>query len=150
MNPTLPTKLSALIELAISDAHKLDREIYYPSFAMWHSSHDSYENGASCAICLAGAVIAGSLRQPHEVTVSLGSYPIQTCNSLFALNAVRAGDIEAAFEEMGTKLTSLQREEVEKLESKYTENSDFRGWGEFNLLLNEMADLATELKAIGL
>ena len=53
-----PAKLSDLIELAIADTRKLDRHDYTPTWMTWHRPNPADDK---CMICLAGAVIAGTL-----------------------------------------------------------------------------------------
>ena len=56
--PKPPTKLSDLIDLAIRDGRGLDPNVYAPDASRWHEpSPDS----GQCYVCLAGAVIAGTL-----------------------------------------------------------------------------------------
>ena len=62
-----PDKLSDLIELAISDACKLDHNAYMPNFNTWHLPGPNKEK---CMVCLAGAVIAGTLGCSTETWIT--------------------------------------------------------------------------------
>ena len=64
-----PDKLSDLLELAIADARKLDRTRYRPLWMFWHEAQPA---SGKCMICLAGAVIAGTLGCAPETTVDIG------------------------------------------------------------------------------
>ena len=96
----LPTdSLAALIRVAIKDARGLDRTIYYPRYDRWHCP-----NGRTpqCSVCLAGAVVAGTLKAP--ATTALGGeyleidpYTAGEEKALVALDHVRLGEWAIAY-----------------------------------------------------
>ena len=63
-----PKKLSDLIGLAVADARTLDRETYIPECWSWHTP----VRNNKCRVCLAGAVIAGTLRVNPKTEVIRG------------------------------------------------------------------------------
>lgn len=63
-----PGKLSDLIDLAVADARRLDRTTYTPDSSVWHEPADD----DCCMICLAGSVIAETLKCPRDQKVELG------------------------------------------------------------------------------
>lgn len=92
----LPKKPSALIRIALEDLAKAERSKKCEINMMdWH-----YTNGATCTVCLAGAVMRSSLGVPDTVD----KWP-DDCgrneNQLFAINDLRTGDVADAFEQLG-------------------------------------------------
>ena len=89
----LPTKLSALLRVAVGDAKKCARDPRYTLvMATWHDPN--YGNRGSCSVCMAGAVMAQRLgTKPYDMAV-----PAHTEHGL-ALNAIdmmRDGDFDGA------------------------------------------------------
>ncbi len=108
MNLTTPPpgKLSDLIELAIADARKLDRNHYTP---MWWTWHRPSNKDGKCMVCLAGAVIAGTLRCATETSVDIATHgrngpesatitDVAWRRALWALDSAREGDWLDAFQ----------------------------------------------------
>ena len=77
---TLPNKLSALIEVAIQDARKLDRIRYSPNHLHYHSPQESWKSPVipCCEVCDAGAVMAGTLRVIGELNIIPGDFDEST------------------------------------------------------------------------
>ena len=65
-----PKKLSELLALAIADVARLDRQRYTPLWSTWHRPRPT---GQKCMICLAGAVIAGTLECAADRIVDIAS-----------------------------------------------------------------------------
>ena len=55
----LPDRLSDLVELAVADAQRLDRDIYDPEYDSWREMER-----LGCEVCFAGTVMAGTLERP--------------------------------------------------------------------------------------
>ena len=53
----LPNTVYDMVLVAIDGARELDRSLYRPHYGDWHAPQDH----GLCAICLAGAVLAGPL-----------------------------------------------------------------------------------------
>lgn len=93
----LPHKPSDLIELALADLIKCERSIkYHIDMSVWH------EPNGTCAVCLAGAVMAKSLGV--SITADAAPHvdiPNADAGKLSALDQFRMGDCEMAFLELG-------------------------------------------------
>ena len=89
----LPSTMAALLKAAIDDARKLDRSIYFPNYDDWHNPHDSIH----CEFCLAGSVIAGRLQASPCDRVTSISFDERTEDLLDALDNMRCGHWQKAF-----------------------------------------------------
>ena len=149
----LPDKLSDLIELAIRDARKLDRRVYYPNAGHWHHPSYSEDDSLSCKICFAGAVIAGTLGAPVMVNVAPsvpwwfpGWSPTQdNWRKLKALELVRAGalvkalrSLDLPFEEFQSRFPNF---------SRMAQFPGFIGWEEFDKFCTDMEWAVERLRA---
>lgn len=100
----LPDKLSDLAQLAIDDAESLDRSRYWPNAYAFHSPKRIAERHADigivrrCNVCLAGFVIAGTLRADPTAFRTPDEYDLETHRKLGALDFVRTGELTAAFD----------------------------------------------------
>jgi hypothetical protein len=90
-NP-LPDKMSALIRLALADLEKAEKDPYH--LIRMHSWHE-YEAGY-CHVCLAGAVMAGTLKVPASLTVTPKHFDTDTSRKLLAIDAMRDGNVDEA------------------------------------------------------
>ena len=98
-HPEPPSKPSELIRLALRDLRSVERSKKYS--VNMHAWHQPLSDQV-CEVCLAGAVMARSLKVPHN----LGINPVEldTCLGvsagwyapLSALNDLRIGDLEQA------------------------------------------------------
>lgn len=65
-NHELPTKLSALIKVALKDLKKVEKDKNYKvNLSMWHQTFDD----DVCYVCLAGAVLAKSLKIDRKASI---------------------------------------------------------------------------------
>ena len=89
-----PHTLSELIGVAISDFKKIIEEGdgYFPSFGDWHNNVDS-----TCYVCLAGAVMAKTMDEPFEETLTPSDFRGKAALSMSALNHVRNGYYSHAY-----------------------------------------------------
>ena len=141
MNDPLPDKLSELIELAVNDARKLDRNKYVPYFGEYHEV-DLIAEPKICYICDAGAVIAGTLQADPHVHVAAYDYTPNVGNKLKALDLARTGHYRQALAYLG--MTDVGILTVPR--SRYFA---YRNWEEFDKHLLQMKDVAQQLKALG-
>ena len=82
---TLPNKTSELIRLAVSDLEKCEKDKSYEiNMCAWHT-----ENYDSCAVCLAGSVMAKTLEEDWGAHIEPYNYDIDTCVKLNVLNDIR-------------------------------------------------------------
>lgn len=88
----LPGRPSELICLALDDLEKAEKSDRYKiDMRKWH-----HPAGGKCAVCLAGSVMAFSLKKSATKGPTPG-LPSKEKNALFALNSFRAGEIDCAF-----------------------------------------------------
>ena len=152
-----PEKLSDLIELAIADARKLDRARYRPMWSTWHQPQPL---GGKCMICLAGAVIAGTLGYAPETTVGIASE--DTANprwvtithkkwrqALCALDWARVGNWESAYRALhGTDPDGKTHDTLAWLETPV--ESAFSNWEDLDTHLKSLNMRANQLRQAGL
>ena len=107
-----PAKLSDLILLAIKDARALDRSIYWPDYGVWHEIEvvaNPVEPYVECHVCLAGAVIAETLGERPETTITgLSQVRSDWEFALDALDCVRRGRYESAFMYLHPNLSDFE------------------------------------------
>ena len=154
-----PAKLSDLIRLAVSDGRKLDRKVFYPHSVTWFRMETGPEGGRDlCHVCLAGAVLAGTLQQPPRKDWEyLSDGPIVPWMKMdhwgFALRAldfVREGAYPEAVEEMpaGRHLDEKEKDELYRFVDM-PQGGYFEGWGEFDKHLDSLLVIAGQLEELG-
>ena len=145
MHDPLPNTLSELILVAVADARKLDRHIYYPNWLEFHKGY-KFDERYICQICDAGAVIAGTLKAGHFVGDRAPvNYPETVHRKLNALDEARKGYYNCALEYMGIHCDD--NESVSSIEqSPYRQYSS---WEHFDLHMNHMEWVAQQLKDLG-
>ena len=133
----VPEKLSDLIRLAIADGRKLHQERsndYYPNYGIYHSyiAYNDYESNQEgpfdiCHICLAGAVMAGTLQVPWE-SVSIRHMSPPWYRALKVLDNVREGEYRRAI----NIFYNVDRQyELSPWTKAMPVNPMFQGWDEF-------------------
>lgn len=110
-NVNLPDKLSDLIDLAVDDLEKCERDDRYKvHMGFWHSPPiiDYFgaqtNNKSKCLVCLAGSVMAQTLNEPIDISVYPCNYDTRTESKLIALNAVRNYHLESAHFELSADI----------------------------------------------
>mgnify|MGYP006107349089 CR=1 FL=1 len=94
----LPEKLSDYIKLALKDEKKVfDSPLYEMDMETYHSKTET--NGL-CRVCFAGAVIAGTLKTPHQNYAAPTNFDIHTRTRLRALDEIRRGRISMALDQI--------------------------------------------------
>ena len=144
----VPEKLSDLIRMAIADGWKLHQERsndYYPNYGIFHSyvAYDRYESGQEgpfdiCHICLAGAVMAGTLQVPLE-SVSIRHMSPPWHRALLVLDYVREGRYREA---INTFYNVDRQYELTPWTKAMPVNPTFQGWYEFLEHLNSLETVA--------
>ena len=89
--PKPPRLLSELLTLAIDDMRRLDTDTYEFNHGAWHRPD------GLCGVCLAGAVMAGTLGFNHgikAIPILCGEWE----NYVYALDCARMGDYREAYE----------------------------------------------------
>lgn len=93
--PPPPKKVSALIRLALGDLERAEGAPgYVVDMDQWHDS--SWGEEEECAVCLAGSVMAFSLRAPKDEDLVPSNFDPVWNAALKALDALRKGDCRSA------------------------------------------------------
>ena len=152
-----PGKLSDLIDLAVTDARRLDRTTYTPNSSVWHEPADD----GCCMICLAGSVIAETLKCPRDKKVEIGGkenadpVPVARINdrkwqlALWALDDARQGCWDDACEVLDAPMPP--DDILHRLDGvPAPKHTGFQSWEEFDAHLESLATCANELRRLGL
>lgn len=97
--PTLPSRLSDLIRVAVEDARLLEHDPRYKlDMNVWH---EPFEEGR-CRVCMAGAVMVRQLSLPIDLMAypSVGRFHPADENRLHALNSIREGNVWQAWRKL--------------------------------------------------
>jgi hypothetical protein len=94
----LPDTLWALLETAVNDSKLVEKN---PGYQLapgdtWHDAPD--EEGGKCVVCMAGSVISCTLKVPRELTVTPDDFSEGLSSKLHAIDCMRTGDVEEAYE----------------------------------------------------
>lgn len=136
----LPDKLSELIRVAIADNRKLmDNPLYVFNPYVWHDLIDD-DPHAPCEICIAGGVIAGTLKSDRLKRLSPHDYRPETRVKLGALDCCRLGHLKEAFIHLG-------RDFPDGIAPRWAMP---RKAGDLEGVLTTMADMAETLESHGL
>lgn len=155
-----PERLSDLIDLAITDVGRLDRTTYTPHPGHWHEPTD---NGR-CAICLAGSVIAGTLKCPQDKSAEVlydhddpDSDQVNIVDrkwqlALWALDDARQGLWADAYDILTIDDAPAPTEDIlHGLDQiPVPERPEFEDWTDFDIHLKSLASCADELRKLGL
>lgn len=119
----LPKKASELIRLALKDlgraekspAHRINMNIYHANGTAptYDAATCEINAGEPCEVCLAGSVIAFSLKAPPHVTLNPESFDKIIGAKLEALDCFRCGFVQSGLEAMGVpdrKATKIANE----------------------------------------
>ena len=152
-----PAKLSDLLNLAITDARKLDHARYTPMWMTWHRPRPL---DGKCMVCLAGAVIAGTLGcstgTSIDIATSDSADPESTTitderwrRALWALDSAREGDWLDAFRALhGSHPDGELYDALEALPAPA--DTEFNDWNRLDAHLASLAARATELRDLDL
>lgn len=154
----LPDKLSELLNLAIEDAKNLDREKYIPLCSEWHLYLSPVYRGVfppdTCLVCLAGVVLAGTMRRERTKTVILGKESCEISEKLNALDDMREERFTDAIKAFGVHPTDQVLYELKCLRDDLNKTDgewypEFKGWAEFEFTLERMEKYARVLDKCG-
>ena len=139
----LPSSMAGLLETAINDARRLDRKTYFPHHGQWHCATDSN----SCEVCLAGSLIAGTLRIGANYTVSANSFSTRAKRLLIALDNMRIGHWNGAFYHVYYRHAGASLRK--SLKSIPTPNPyHFSSWPNFDCHLDSLEQLLPRLRQV--
>ena len=94
------TSLAELMTIAVDDMEELMNDTNYLFNAhYWHNPDEHLPS--ICRICMAGAVMANSLKCPKTIERFPRHYDIDTYHKLHAIESARTGDIEDAYYNLG-------------------------------------------------
>ena len=111
---TLPDTLSGMIRIALKDEDRAFRSVFHRiDMGGWHDPvwedsvciTDDYKP-VRCNVCLAGAVMAGTLKLEKELEGTPDLWP-ELCNRLQSLDNIRDGGIASALLEGEYDISSL-------------------------------------------
>ena len=140
----LPATMAGLVEVAIRDARTLDHNTYFPFCREWHNA---YHRNSSCRVCLAGSVIAGSLRITPDLSVDSASFDTRTESLLDALDMMRYGIWSKAHRLIYGNIASNDlREYLYALPQPARAN--FNGWDDFNAHLASLESMLPRLRGV--
>lgn len=152
----LPEKLSALIEVALVDLAAVRADPRYViDLGIYHHKPSATE---PCSVCLAGAVMAGTLGA--DIVRDLGPYNFgETArDQLHALNHVRVGRVEDAeqfvhprggFDSVAAHVETKYRDKFPEGRTRF-DNYDLQDGRTYNRFVRQMNWLIAELKKVGL
>lgn len=148
MTKRLPKTPSKLIRRAIADFRRVLRlkKTYVVDMGKWHQPN------SHCSVCLAGAVIAGTLEASPGMETAPGDYSRATDDALHALDDFRCGFIWNGLGMLDKEIPSgAKRDVIDSLEDdigrKIKVSMKGKDWRTFN---RHMLKLADELETIRL
>ena len=141
---SLPDTMAGILEAAIADARKLDPDVYFPNHLQWHNPTD---NPACCEVCLAGSIIAGRLKANPDDTFSSLSFGDKIESKLEAIDHMREGLWEQAFDLIYNNLPSHRIRNYLRALSMPA-HPTFYGWPEFEAHLASMERMLPQLRSI--
>lgn len=112
---TLPEKPSALLELALNDLEAVEKlPRYMVDMVDWHQLRTVYimakdglgtESHVVCSVCLAGAVLAVSLKVPEDLRITpLALKDRRLSTKLLTIDDLRIGDVKSALDNLDIPL----------------------------------------------
>ena len=139
----LPHNLADLLALAVRDARRLDAASYIPHSGNWHFPTQK----GICEVCLAGSVIAVSLRISRQVHAVPKTFTPIVQRQLHAIDYMRCGLWTHAF------LILYDRSAVPSIAQRLRSlpmpaDASFRSWPEFNAHLDSLESIIPELREI--
>ena len=143
LNLSLPHTMAGLLETALRDAGSLDRDLYNPNYNEWHNP----DAGNFCEICLAGCLIAGTLKFDPSSYLTPTYFPNGTARLLDAIDNMRNGQWCKSFE-LVYNFTPPPRI-LDYLQSlSQVPHSDFYNWDEFDSHLAALKRMLPQLQSV--
>ena len=105
----LPSKLSALLRLAVKDAKAVSRrKAYRLEMGSWHRP----EPDGPCLVCMAGATMANTLKVDPRCMIEPQELDESTRNKLYAIDSARAGAFQSALWELHQRRPPVSKRET--------------------------------------
>ena len=143
--PQLPETMSGLLEAALIDARKLDRVAYYPDAERWHSP----DKDGTCAVCLAGILIAVTFSAPPNKVVVPDSFSADVMRKLNSLDCMRLGAWNLAYKRFYGREPSLSISNGLSFLPQ-PDFSNFNGWDDFQYHLDSLEQAVQPLRQVEL
>ena len=146
ISDALPETMAGLLQCAIDDARKLDKAEYYPRHDQWHESRP-HPLMSVCEVCLAGSVIAGTLRIPFNHSCTPVAFDSQTSNLLHAIDDMRDANWNYAFIRVYKRSPSFSLQaKLQRIPS--ATHIHFSGWKQFESHLDSLQKIVPRLREI--
>lgn len=137
----LPDKPSELIRVALKDLAVVEKdERYVVDMGSWHERRRS-----RCAVCFAGAVMAGTLGASHSKSITPGDFDGVTAMKLAALDSIRTGWVRHGLDTMGVFIGPPQDRSIYRFDRDITPYAISK-----NSFKADMRALADDLEKAGL
>ena len=150
-----PDTLGELLTLALDDLGSLDRDLYCALSSDWHNP---FGLDGLCGVCLAGAVIAGTLgAEPEEHRIP-SECPREWEDALCALDSIRVGMLVEAWHAL-TQVPDVEREPLDLIDMQITLRTTMQARGitgkvgarkEMDALVSVLRPVAEQLLEKGL
>jgi hypothetical protein len=144
----LPNKPSKLLALALSDLEKAEKSKFYEiDMDGWHTPN--IDKQSTCSVCLAGSVIAFSLKTPRVMEKSPnhflefeGRLGEVIYKQLTAINQLREGYVADALEKLGIDVSDAKVKVMDREITEYgIDKREFK---------KQMRELISDLALVGL
>lgn len=137
----LPTLLSDCITLALTDLEKVEKSRKYTvNMSVFHEPSGGEWHDKKCSVCFAGSVIANTLGADISKSLEPADFNKHNENRLYALDSLRMGWIDTAFEYLGKKKPEILSNKAFPVVAYSQSPVQFK---------KDMANLAALLKATG-
>lgn len=97
----LPTKLSACVRLALEDLRAVEKAKKTYKIEMNRTYHSPNITTKQCIVCFAGAVMAKTMNLNPKQDLEPSDFNYHNRARLYALDHLREGNVESAFQEVG-------------------------------------------------
>ena len=113
----LPNKLYKLLNIALKDIALCDNDDYYNvNMGFWHDASNTIP---SCNVCLAGSIMAQTLKTNKYESVVPESFNADTEKKLYALNDIRTLHLRMAYQRLVKKPKKKTLNALSDIEIEY-------------------------------
>ncbi len=117
----LPKKPSALLNLALRDLERVERDKNYEiDMCEWHAP-EIHDGKPVCHVCLAGSILVKTLKHKPDKEFKFNDYP-KASNSFFAINAFRKGYVREALGNLGIEEVKISKVDAVRTITPYSIN----------------------------
>ena len=142
-------KITQFVLNVIAGARQLNRDIYRPFYAKWHSPETLMDDTKICFVCLGGAWVA----QQEKAYSTEPYYPNNidqkkkidvTRDQMLALEYIRRNNWREAARTLGARVPAR-----DDLTGKRSDHAGFVNWEQFDKFLEDVEAQALHLKSKG-